>query len=133
MVERLLNKYRKNIVMLDSILQWALNPTSKSAGYGFEKNYDHIMENLKITHDLSIPEVEKVIKELREELSEFLKEEGEIYEIQKNIIAEINKSHYPIFFKFIKRRISKASKEIINFLNIYKRHPVGYNDLQAQY
>jgi len=35
--------------------------------------------------------------------------------------------------KFIKRRISKASKEIINFLNIYKRHPVGYNDLQAQY
>ena len=64
MVEQLLNKYRKNIVMLDGILQWALNPTSESAGYGFEKNYSLIMKNLKITHELSLSEVEEVIKEL---------------------------------------------------------------------
>jgi len=76
MVEQLLNKYRKNIVMLDGILQWALNPTSESAGYGFEINYDHIMKNLKITHELSISEVEKVIKELKEELSELEKKKG---------------------------------------------------------
>ena len=133
MVEQLLNKYRKNIVMLDGILQWTLNPTSKGAGYGFKENYEHIMKNLKITHELSIPEVEKVIKELKEELSEFEKKKGEIYDIQKKIIAEINKSHYPIFFKFIKRRISKASEEVIKFLNIYKNHPVDYKNLQAQF
>ena len=133
MVEQLLNKYRKNIVMLDGILQWALNPTKKKAGYGFEENYDHIMRNLKITHELSISEVEEVIKELKEGLSEVVKKEGEIYDIRKKIIAEINKSHYRIFFKFIKRRISKASEEIINFLNIYKNHPVGYDNLQAQF
>ncbi len=89
MVEQLLNKYRKNIVMLDGILQWALNPTSKGAGYGFEENYDHIMKNLKITHELSISEIEKVIKELKEEISEVVKKEGEIYDIRKKIIAEI--------------------------------------------
>ncbi len=133
MVEQLLNKYRKNIVMLDGILQWALNPTLKKAGYGFGENYDHIMKNLKITHELSISEVEEVIKELKNGLSEVVKKEGEIYDIRKKIIAEINKSHYPIFFKFIKRRISKASEEVINFLNIYKNHPVGYDDLQAQF
>lgn len=132
MVEQLLNKYRKNIVMLDGILQWALNPTSKGAGYGFEENYDYIMKNLKITHELSISEVEKVIKELKEELSEVEKKKGEIYDIQKKIIAEINKSHYRIFFKFIKRRISKASEEMINFLNIYKNHPVSYDNLQKK-
>jgi len=133
MVEQLLNKYRKNIVMLDGILQWALNPTSESAGYGFEKNYSLIMKNLKITHELSMSEVEKIIKVLKEELSELVKKEGEIYDIRKKIITEINKSHYTIFFKFIKRRISKAGEEVINFLNIYKNHPVDYNNLQAQF
>ncbi len=133
MVEQLLNKYRKNIVMLDGILQWALNPTPKKSGYGFEINYDHILKNLKITHELSISEVEKVIKELKEAISEVVKKEGGIYDIRKKIIAEINKSHHPIFFKFIKRRISKASEEMINFLNIYKSHPVGYDSLQAQF
>ena len=133
MVEQLLNKYRKNIVMLDGILQWALNPTPKKAGFGFEINYDYIMKNLKITHELSISEVEKVIKELKEGISEVVKKEGEIYDIRKKIITEINKSHYRIFFKFIKRRINRASEEVINFLNIYKNHPVGYDNLQAQF
>ncbi|MCP6719443.1 MAG: hypothetical protein KJI71_04425 [Patescibacteria group bacterium] len=50
----MLNKHKKNIVMLDGFLQWALNPTSMTAGYGFEVNYDHIMKNLKIAHEFSI-------------------------------------------------------------------------------
>ena len=90
------------------------------------------MKNLKITHELSISEVEKVIKELKEGISEVVKKEGEIYDIRKKIITEINKSHYRIFFKFIKRRISKASEEMINFLNIYKNHPVSYDNLQKK-
>ena len=132
MVEQLLNKYRKNIVMLDSILQWALNPTSMTVSSGIEKNYDYIINNLKISHELSISEIEKVMKELKAELSEVIKNKGEISDIRKEILAEINKNHFTIFFKFIKRRINKASDDVIIFLNIYKNHPIGYNNLQAQ-
>ena len=61
MVEQLLNKYKNDIVMLDSILQWALNPTPKSSGYGLEENYEYIMNNLKVTYNLSIEETEEIV------------------------------------------------------------------------
>jgi len=133
MVENILQKYKKDIVMLDGILQWALNPTSKKSGYGFEKNHDYIINNLKLTHKLSIADAESITNKVEEELNEIIKKGQDIYDIRKRIKNEIKQNHFKIFFKFIKKRLKKSNEDIINLLNIYKNHPVGYNNLQAQF
>lgn len=56
--------------MLDGLLQWALNPTSMSAGYGINENYPYIKENLKLTHLLSDSKAEGLINKLECELSD---------------------------------------------------------------
>ena len=132
MVEDILQKYRKDIVMLDGILQWALNPTSMTSGYGIEKNHDYITNNLKLTHKLSIADAELITNKLEEELSEIIKKGEDIYDIRKTIKNEIKQNHFKIFFKFVKKRLKNSNEDVINLLNIYKNHPVDYKNLQAQ-
>jgi len=37
-ISPLISKNKEKVVMLDALLQKALNPTSKTAGFGIEKN-----------------------------------------------------------------------------------------------
>ena len=41
---------KENIIMLDALYQFSLNPTSKTAGYALDKNYERIKSNLRIRY-----------------------------------------------------------------------------------
>lgn len=134
----LINKYDNNIIMLDSLLQWALNPTSMSASYGIKENYPYIKKNLKLTHLLSDSKAEELISKLEVECETFLKLKKDKYSIgnfQKLIIEELSKNRYiKLFEDLILKKKKKASKNAIRFLQIYKYCPIkNYPCLNVQY
>lgn len=52
-LRNLIERYSDDIVMLDAIYMWAQNPTSMSAGYGVDENYEFIEEALNIRYSSS--------------------------------------------------------------------------------
>jgi len=106
-IKSIIKKNNRDIVKLDGLLQWALNPTSMSAGYGIEENYPYIERNLKIAHELSAGEAEIVVKELKEECIEFIELRTDQYDIgkyRKYIIGEISNNYFNLFniFKIVR-------------------------------
>ena len=138
MLKDLIKKYRKDIIMLDGLLQWALNPTSMSAEYGIEENYLYIEQNLSIAHELTSMEARNIVETLKKECNEFIKLKKNKYDIgnfQKLIIDEISKpQNIEIFEKFILKRKKKSGKNVIRFLNIYENSQIkNYPCLNVQY
>ncbi len=134
----LIKKYNNDIVMLDGLLQWALNPTSMSANYGIKENYPYIKENLKVTHLISDSKVKELLNKLELECETFLKLKKDKYSIgnfQKLIIEELSKNRYlKLFEDSILKKKKKASKNAIRFLQIYKYCPIkNYPCLTVQY
>ena len=137
-IKELFKKYKKDIVMLDGILQWALNPTSMSASYGIKENYPYIEQNLIIVHELTPSEAEKSIETLKLECDKFLEFKKDKYDIgnyQKIIIDALSKPEYvKLFENLLLKRKKKSSKNAIRFLNIYKDCPIkNYPCLNVQY
>ena len=64
-VSRVVDRYISNEIMLDALLQWASNPTSKSAGYGLKENYPCIAKNLAARHGIPLRQAENCVAELR--------------------------------------------------------------------
>lgn len=124
----LIKKYNKDIIMLDALLQWAINPTSMSAGYGMEENYPYIKQNLKITHQITESEANEVVEKLKTDCEAFLKLKEDKYSIgnfQKFIIEELSKPNYSkLFKKFILKKKKKANKNAIRFLQTYQFGPL---------
>ncbi|GAH54795.1 unnamed protein product [marine sediment metagenome] len=119
LIKELIKKYRKDIVMLDGLLQWALNPTSMSAGYGIEENYQYIEQNLEITHELTSSEANEAVEMLRLECNKFLEFKKNKYDIgnyQKIIIDELSKLEYvKLFENLLLKRKKTSSKNAIRF------------------
>jgi len=117
-------KHKDNLILLDGFLQFALNPTSMSAGYGIKEKYSYIRDNLKATYDLNDSEVSEQVDLLRNEIDDLLKlkeDKYSIYKIREIIKDEISKEPYIEKFKnYIKKRLNKFDKDIENFLYIYK-------------
>lgn len=136
-IKGLIKKYSKDIIMLDGLLQWALNPTSMSAGYGIEENYPYIEKNLRITYELTSTESEKVIKSLKKDCNEFIKvmKNENLYDMQKLIIKEISQpQNIKLFEKFLFKRKKRASEMALRFLHIYKNSPIkDFFFLNVQY
>lgn len=138
LIKELIKKYRKDIVMLDGLLQWALNPTSMSAGYGIEENYPYIKQNLEITHELTSSEANEAVEKLRLECNKFFEFKKNKYDIgnyQKIIIDELSKLEYVrLFENLLLKRKKTSSKNAIRFINIYKDCPIkNYPCLNVQY
>ena len=134
----LIKRYNKDVVMLDGLLQWALNPTSMSANYGIKENYPYIKENLKVTHLISDSKVKELLNKLELECETFLKLKKDKYSIgnfQKLIIEELSKNRYiKLFEDLILKKKKKASKNAVRFLQIYKYCPIkNYPCLTVQY
>jgi len=138
MIKELIKKNTNDIIMLDGLLQWALNPTSMSAGYGIEENYPYIERNLKTTHELTSIEAKNIIEILKadcDKLIELSQDKDDIGNFQKLIIEELSNYQYIKLFKdFFLKRKKKSSIKVINFLNIYKNCPLkNYPCLNVQY
>jgi hypothetical protein len=106
-VQEMLAKYSNNEVMLDAWIQWASNPTSKSAGFGLEENYSFIRSNLLQRYSISREDAEKYVNALKDENDKLRNSEYSIYDLQKEIIeqAESNRT----WCRILKEKLEKSS------------------------
>jgi len=49
-IRAFIEENKGNIIMLDALYQFSLNPTSKTAGYALDENYERIESNLRIRY-----------------------------------------------------------------------------------
>jgi len=87
-VTSLVDEYDGDLIMLDALCQWAMNPTSASAGYGIEQNYPYIYQNLKKRYPYA--SLEETMKKLRAKCTE-LSSKYDIYDCRKKIKEIIEK------------------------------------------
>jgi len=137
-INELIKNYEEDMVMLDGLLQWAMNPTSMTAGYGIEANYPYIERNLKIAHDLTSSEAKKAIEKLKtdcDKLMELKQDKYDIDNFRKIIKDDLSKQQYIKLFKnFFLKKKKKSSENAIRFLNIFKNCPIkNYSCINVQY
>jgi hypothetical protein len=102
----LIGKYKDDIIMLDALNQWAMNPTSASAGYEIERNYDYIHKNLKERYPRA--NLEEVMQKLREECAK-LTLGYDVYECRKKIKEIIDKTSGEKLRNYVVERVNKLS------------------------
>ncbi|GAG89453.1 unnamed protein product, partial [marine sediment metagenome] len=137
-IDDLIKSYKEDMIMLDGLLQWAMNPTSMSAGYGIEANYPYIEQNLKIAHELTSSKAKKAIEKLKfdcDKLLELRQDKRDIGNFQKIIKDNLSKHQYIKLFKnFVVKKKKKSNENAIRFLNIFKNCPIkNYSCLNIQY
>src|SRR5208283_5212879 len=84
LVELTLKQYANDEIMINAFMQWALNPTSMSAGYGVNKNYEDIERNLSRIYYLSKIDAARNVQTLKEEIAKLV-QNHEIYAIRNAI------------------------------------------------
>jgi hypothetical protein len=85
-----LAKYSDNEIMLDAFFQWATNPTSMTAGYGVEENYQYIRKNIEIRYGLSKDKAQKYIDVLETECNAIIEQTQSMSD--HHLIGEIRAS-----------------------------------------
>lgn len=127
-IENIISKYENDIVVLDSFLQWALNPTSMSAGYGIDANYRYIEQNLLNSYNPSDSDLKRVMDLLKDEINkimEYKEDDHSVYDFRKRIKNELSKEKYvEVFQDFYLDKIKNSNENIKNFLRIYSYSPV---------
>jgi len=106
-----LKKYCDNVLMLDAWIQWASNSTSKSAGFGIEKNNSIINDNLLHRYSLTREEANKYTATLENESNELMRSGFGVYELRKEVLLQLQGSTGETFHRALKERIEKASIE----------------------
>jgi hypothetical protein len=106
-----LKKYCDNVLMLDAWIQWASNSTSKSAGFGIEKNNSIINDNLLHRYSLTREEANKYTATLENESNELMRSGFGVYELRKEVLLQLQGSTGETFRRTLKERIEKASIE----------------------
>jgi hypothetical protein len=126
-----LKQHLNNVLMLDAWIQWASNPTSKSADYGIEKNNSMINANLLHRYSLTREEANQYTAKLENESNELMKSGYGIYELRKEILRQLQGSAGETFRKALKEKIEKASIEAKNFTCLlYTLESQGFDALQ---
>ncbi len=136
LIAKLIAKHKKDITMLDSLLQWSITPSAEYVGYGIDVNYQYIRENLRITYELTQLEAEKRVELLKKLVDELQKEESEIGKLREIIKSEITEKYFDSYLKLIKKQLQTTDEGVLNILSIYKYDPSSsdnYYYLQAQH
>lgn len=107
LVQEMLAKYSNNEAMLDAWIQWASNPTSKSAGFGLEENYSFIRSNLLQRYSISREDAEQYVNALKDESDKLRNSGYAVGDLQKEIMeqAESNRTWCSI----LKEKLEKSS------------------------
>jgi len=114
-IHNFISKYKDDIIALDALYQWAMNPTSMSAGYGIKENYEFISENLRLRYNLDENVIQKTIAEIESQFDVILIKENDIYKIRNLIFEEIEEEKLKL--DTIKR-LKSAPINVINFIYI---------------
>lgn len=122
-VQSVLDKFKDDEIMIDALNQWAMNPTSMSAGYGIEENYSYIEKNLRVRYDLSEKDVDKYIRRLKEECNRILSfKSSDVYwigRVREKIKNAINQQWGEKFKSKILEKVEKSSEELKNALYLW--------------
>lgn len=84
---------KERVVIIDAFSQFSQNPTSMSAGYGVEKNYPLIAENIKKRYDIGKITINNVIDFLKKIFEEMNKINYDVY-VWRDAIADFIKNRY---------------------------------------
>ena len=97
-----------NVPLLDALHQWAENPTSATAGYGVEENYQFILKNLRTRYDEKT--AEETVETLRTFISRIMEAERDVYKLREEIEKLLSKTEgLELLKRETLRRISKLS------------------------
>jgi hypothetical protein len=89
-IQFILDKFDDDVIMVDAFYQWAMNPTSMSAGYGISENYPYIKENIKIRYNLSEKDAQKYTNTLKNACDWLISVKGMSYKLWDEIKTAIN-------------------------------------------
>ncbi|MBD3215910.1 MAG: hypothetical protein GF311_25085 [Candidatus Lokiarchaeota archaeon] len=137
-INKILQKYEDDINILDGFLQFTINPTSMSAGYGIEENYSYIRTNLKLTYDLKEQEIDQIMSTFRKEVEKILELKEDKYTINKlreYILKTLQHEPYSkLFINSILIKIKESDDEVKQFIHIYNNSPEeNFPSLNVQY
>lgn len=126
-MDNILHKFEDDIIILDGLLQFSINPTSMSAGYGVYENLPYIKKNLKTTYHLKATEIDEIMDIFKKEIKKILDLREDKYTIEKirvYIQKELKKDPYKTLFKnSIVDKINNSDDEIKHFIQIYRKAP----------
>lgn len=100
-----------NEIALDSLAQWAFNPTGNIEGFGIEENYPAIKENLIARFDLSDANASEVVEKLRAYGAQFMLLATNPTEVRAMILDLLRSDLGDKWRDGIVKRMSKASNE----------------------
>jgi hypothetical protein len=104
-------------VMLSALLQWALNPTSASAGYGLRENYRDIESNLSRVYGLSKNDAGDVVEKLKKTMASII-DEKDMYEFRKSIEKCLETEHGKLLREGLSKRLSNVDKRTQRFVSL---------------
>ena len=108
-VSSTLKQHENDEAILDAWVQWALNPTSMSAGYGIDVNYPIIRENLLQRYSVTVEEADRYIDTLKGESDKLVNSERDVYRLREEIIKQVQGKIGERWRNGIKEKIEKAS------------------------
>ena len=108
-------------IALDSLAQWAFNPTGSSGGYEIEENYLSIKENLVDRFNLSDRNASEVVQNLRAYGTKFMLLATDPLEIRATILEMLQSELGEKWRLGMLKRMSKASNDTkkLAFLILY--------------
>ncbi len=107
LVQEMLAKYSSNEEMLDAWIQWASNPTSKSAGFGLDENYPLITSNMLQRFSINREDAEKCVNALKEESGKLRNSGCSVNDLRNEIIGQAESSR--TWCRILKEKLEKSS------------------------
>nr|MDO8081706.1 type IV secretion system DNA-binding domain-containing protein [Candidatus Freyarchaeota archaeon] len=104
-IQFILDKFEDEEIIIDAFYQWAMNPTSESAGFGVSENYPFIKENIKLRYNISEKDSEEYINKLKDACDWLISIKGMNYELRREIRTVIN-------YRFGEKLRSKILKRV---------------------
>ena len=106
--------------MVNAFMQWALNPTSMSAGYGVNKNYEDIERNLSRIYYLSKIDAARNVQTLKEEIAKLV-QNHEIYAIRNAIEKTLEGEIGNVLCEGLSKRLSQTEGQVQRFATLLSR------------
>lgn len=132
-ITKVVSDCSKDEIALDSLAQWAFNPTGKAAGYGIEENYPSIRDNLSERFNLSDERASEELERLREYGTKFMLLAANPLDVRATILELLQTELGDSWRRGIIKRMSKASdhtKRLAVLILYLKQHGFELNVLE---
>ena len=126
-VQLVLDEFKDDEILIDALNQWAMNPTSKSAGFGIEQNYPYIKRNIMARYSLSDSDADWYIQRLKDRCDWLIHIKGNmIYELRHQVEKKINYVWGERLRNRVLERISNSGEEIEIMVYLFGKLKCGH-------